>query len=335
MIAVDEESAIAEAQAADERPERLLVFGGGSNLVVADDGVPVRALKVASRGVQKTRPRHGFVDLEVAAGEVWDEFVEMTVATRLSGVEALSGIPGSAGGTPIQNVGAYGQAVGQTIRAVRAYDRRQGRALALSRAQCRFGYRRSVFQVDPQRFVVLSVIFRLKESGLSRPLEHDELVKALGVRKGSLVPLETVLQLRRSKGMVLDEDDHDTWSVGSFFKTAILDASGFAGLQRRAQALLGPDVEIPSSTSRRGTSVPAGWLVENAGFYKGYPLDTAPDAGVSVSTKHALALTNRGAGTTQDLVRLAREVAAGVNGTFGVRLDPEPVFIGLVWTPPD
>jgi UDP-N-acetylmuramate dehydrogenase len=307
----------------------LLILAGGSNVVVADEGFAGTVLRVATRGVA----REG-TTLEVAAGEDWDALVASCVAEGLAGVECLAGIPGSVGATPIQNVGAYGQEVAETIVAVRVLDRVGGSVAELPPAACRFTYRSSAFKREPGRWVVLAVRFALGASELSAPIRYAELARALGVELGDRAPLaevrDAVLALRRRKGMVLDASDPDTFSAGSFFTNPILDADAWAALQARVNDRLGPEVHPPSwpeSDGRVKTS--AAWLIERAGFHRGHG---DPD-GIAISTKHTLALTNRGAGTTAQLVALAREIAGGVREAFGVDLVPEPVFVGHEWAP--
>jgi UDP-N-acetylmuramate dehydrogenase len=249
--------------------------------------------------------------------------VAAAVAEGLAGIECLSGIPGSAGATPIQNVGAYGQEVAETIVAVRVHDRRRDEIVTLTPDECGFAYRTSRFKHN-DRFVVLSVCFSLAVSGRSAPIRYAELSRALGVAQGDRVPLAdartAVLALRAGKGMVLDPADPDTFSVGSFFTNPVLDGTGFAALRARADGL-GEPPAWPGVDGSVKTS--AAWLIERAGFAKGYGRD-----GVAISGKHTLALTNRGDGTTSALLGLAREIRDGVAGRFGVALHPEPVLIG-------
>jgi UDP-N-acetylmuramate dehydrogenase len=318
VVARTEEELVAAVR--DAEPP-LLVLAGGSNVVVADEGFPGTVVLVATRGVSD--------DLRVAAGEPWDPFVADCVARGLAGVEALSGIPGSVGASPIQNIGAYGQEVAQTITLVRAYDREERAVVELTRAECGFGYRTSRFKREAGRWVVLTVDVALEPSDRSTPIAYAELARALGVAVGDRAPLAdvraAVLRLRRAKGMVVAEDDPDSVSAGSFFTNPVLTEAEFAALEERA----GPDARVPrfpaGEPGRVKTS--AAWLIERAGFAKGHgdPLT------VAISSKHTLALTNRGAGTTLDLVRLAREVADGVEARWGVRLVPEPVFVGHDW----
>jgi UDP-N-acetylmuramate dehydrogenase len=299
------------ATRADAEP--VLVLAGGSNVVVADAGFPGNVVLLRTRGVDLIGRDRDEITVRVAAGEPWDAFVARTVAEGLSGVECLSGIPGSAGATPIQNVGAYGQEVAQTVVAVHVYDRAADRTVTMTPAECRFSYRSSVFK-HRDRWLVSAVDFRLRESADSAPIRYAELARQLGVAVGDRVPLErardTVLKLRAGKGMVLDAHDRDTWSVGSFFTNPVL------------PSLPAPD--MPRWPAEDGqVKIPAAWLIEQAGFGKGY----SPGGGVAISSKHTLALTNRGDGTTAALLDLAREIRDGVRDRFGVRLHPEPVLV--------
>ncbi|THV29973.1 UDP-N-acetylmuramate dehydrogenase [Glycomyces paridis] len=298
-----------------------LVLAGGSNVVVGDAGFDGTVLLLRGGGIA----REGDV-VRVEAGQVWDEFVAWTVAEGLAGVECLSGIPGSAGATPIQNVGAYGQEVAQTIAAVRVWDRERDEIRDWTPAECGFAYRHSVFK-HSDRYLVLRVDFRLAESGLSAPIAYAELAKRLGVDVGGRAPLgevrEAVVELRRGKGMVLDEDDHDTWSAGSFFTNPVVGEHEFRKLADRAGG------EPPHWPAGEGlVKVSAAWLIGAAGFAKGHRRGS-----VGLSTKHTLALTNRGGATTADLLALAYEVADEVEMRFGVRLRPEPVFVGATFLP--
>ena len=299
--------------------EPVLVLAGGSNVVVSDDGFAGTVLLLRTQGFRPVPEADG-VNLTLAAGEPWDDVVARTVAEGWSGIECLSGVPGSAGATPIQNVGAYGQEITETLLSVEAYDRNLGRMVTFTPAECGLGYRMSVFKhVD--RWVVLSVTLRLHRSDLSMPIRYAELARALGVSVGDRAPLAdvraAVLKLRAGKGMVLDPEDPDTYSAGSFFTNPVIDAETFAGVQERAE------VEVPSWPGEDGTvKVSAVWLIEHAGFTKGYPGD-----GVAISSKHTLALTNRGRGTTRALLDLAREIRDGVRERFGVELRPEPVLV--------
>jgi UDP-N-acetylmuramate dehydrogenase len=307
----------AELVTAASDPAAMLL-AGGSNVVVADAGVDTTVVRVLTRGVS-VDDRGDHVVLRAAAGEPWDDLVARCVADGLVGVECLAGIPGSTGATPIQNVGAYGQEVAGTVLAVRVLDRATGVIEELAPEGCGFGYRTSAFKRTPGRWAVLDVALRLERGSESAPIRYAELARALGVEIGARAPLaavrEAVLALRRGKGMVLDPGDHDTWSAGSFFTNPFV---GAAELPDGAPAFAQPDSTVKTS---------AAWLIERAGFHRGY----GDPAGIAISSKHTLALTNRGAGTTAGLVTLAREIAGGVRERFGVALEPEPVFVGVAW----
>ena len=301
----------------------LLVLAGGSNVVINDAGFPGDVVLIRSRGVS-VLSSGSFVTVRVAAGEPWDGFVSTAVSAGWSGIECLAGIPGSAGATPIQNVGAYGQEVAETIVSVEVYDRSSDSVYRLGASECGFAYRDSVFK-HSSRWVVLSVDFRFSASPESSPVRYAELARALGVAVGDRVALASastaVRRLRAGKGMVLDASDHDTWSVGSFFMNPVLSSASYADLLARAVPIGSP----PSWPGADGGSVKvsAAWLIEKAGFSKGY----GGRGGVAISGKHTLALTNRGAGTTAALLELAREIRDGVRARFGVTLHPEPVLV--------
>ncbi|MER7002121.1 UDP-N-acetylmuramate dehydrogenase [Dactylosporangium sp. NPDC000555] len=299
-----------------------LILAGGSNVVVADEGFPGTVVLLRERGM-RVEIHDGVVTLTVAAGHLWDDVVATAVSNGWSGIESLSGIPGSAGATPIQNVGAYGQEVAETIAEVRAYDRERDEIVTLPAAACGFAYRTSVFKHNA-RFVVLAVTFRLTLSGRSTPIAYAELARALGVEQGATAPLEevrsAVLKLRAGKGMVLDPADPDTYSVGSFFTNPVVPAADFERVRELAAGFGTP----PSWPTGDAVKLSAAWLIERAGFAKGHG---DPARGVALSGKHTLALTNRGTGTTAALLDLAREIRTGVSARFGVELHPEPVLV--------
>jgi UDP-N-acetylmuramate dehydrogenase len=325
VTAETEDDLIAQVRSADAAGEPLLVLGGGSNLVVADEGFPGTVVHVATAGIVRDGP----AGLTVAAGEDWDALVAACVGEGLAGLECLSGIPGLAGATPIQNVGAYGQEVAETITSVRAYDRVHGQVRDLAAAHCGFGYRSSAFKRSlapgavTGRFVVLRVTFALVADKLSMPVSYPELARALAVDPGGRAPLAevraAVLGLRRGKGMVLDPGDPDTRSVGSFFVNPVLTAGQFAALERSA----GPSVpHYPAGPGQ--LKVPAAWLIERAGFGRGY----RHPGGARISAKHTLALVNPGGASTTSLLALATEIRDTVRGRLGVELACEPVLVG-------
>ncbi|MCX5212325.1 UDP-N-acetylmuramate dehydrogenase [Kitasatospora sp. NBC_00240] len=320
VTATTDAEVVAAVREADAAGEPLLVLGGGSNLVIGDAGFDGTVLRIATTGFALDGTA-----LELAAGEVWADAVARTVDKGLAGVEFLAGIPGSAGATPVQNVGAYGQEVSTGITEVVAYDRRAGGSITLTGAECGFSYRHSRFKADPERYVVLRVRFALEDNGgLSTPVRYAETARHLGVEVGDRVDLtaarDAVLRLRAGKGMVLDAADHDTWSAGSFFTNPILTADQYADFQARLAGRPAPAYPAPDGC----TKTSAAWLIDQAGFGKGYGSGPA-----TLSTKHTLALTNRGAATAGDLLTLAREIRDGVRAAFGVELVNEPVMVGV------
>ena len=318
VVAEDERTLVDAVREADASGVPALVVGGGSNLVVADAGYPGTVVLVRSRGIAVECDTCGGAWVTVAAGEPWDDVVARAVAEHWAGVEALSGIPGSTGATPVQNVGAYGQEVADTVARVRTYDRVERQLRTFAAADCGFGYRTSRFKAQPGRYLVLDVAFQLTLSPTSTPIRYAELARALGVEVGDRAPLaqvrEAVLALRRGKGMVLDADDHDTWSAGSFFTNPVLTADDAASLPDDAPRYPAPDGLVKTS---------AAWLIERSGVPRGLAV-----GGAAVSTKHTLALTNRGGATAADVVALAREVRDRVRGAYGVVLEPEPTLVG-------
>ena len=329
LTATTDDELVDAVRGADERGQAVLVLAGGSNVVIADAGFPGTVVRVATRGTA-IAPAGAGVALTVQAGEPWDEIVASSVEQGLSGLEALSGIPGLTGATPMQNVGAYGQEISETVGAVRAFDRARGEIVTLSAADLRFGYRTSALR-GGERHVVLSVTLLLARDTDSAPVRYAELARALDVRLGERAPLAdvraAVLELRRGKGMVLDPDDPDSVSAGSFFTNPILEADVYDELRRRAAQWLGPDRTPPRFDAPDGrVKTSAAWLIEQAGFRRGHG-----DGRVGLSGKHTLAIVNRGGATAAEVIDLAHALADGVHDAFGVRLTPEPVLVGLSW----
>ncbi len=323
VTAYDEEEVVAAVLGAKRDP--VLVLGGGSNVVVADEGFDGLVVHVASHGLA-ARSDGDDVLLTAQAGEDWDALVDHAVSEDLVGLEALSGIPGRVGASPVQNVGAYGADVSHVVDRVRALDRTSRRVVELSGKQCAFGYRASRFKADPGRWVVLSVTYRLG-TGVGAPVRYAELARSLGVEVGATAPAAevraAVLALRRGKGMVVQADDPDSRSAGSFFTNPVLGPFDLAAFGERVTERLG-DVDVPGHPDGDGrTKLSAAWLIERAGFAKGH----GPGP-VGVSGKHVLALVHRGGGTTRELLGVAREVRDGVRDAFGVDLVPEPVLVG-------
>ncbi|MET4003250.1 MULTISPECIES: UDP-N-acetylmuramate dehydrogenase [Arthrobacter] len=338
VVATTEAQIIDAVQAADHAGEPLLIIGGGSNLVVADEGFEGTVVKIASEGyVADSEDSCGGASVVVQAGHNWDDFVHQTVLHAWSGLEALSGIPGSTGATPVQNVGAYGCEVAQTIAAVRTWDRENNAVRTFTNHELNFSYRNSLLKSatlnGSPRFVVLTVEFQLLLGRMSAPIKYAELAKRLevepGKRANSLEVRRTVLTLRASKGMVLDAADRDTYSTGSFFTNPQVAPELAAALP--ADAPRWPAGEL--------VKLSAAWLIEQAGFSKGYGLagelnlaDGRYDAGTppraSLSSKHTLAITNRGGARAEDILMIARTVRDGVVRKFGITLVPEPVLVG-------
>lgn len=298
---------------ADRAGRPVLLIGGGSNLVIADEGFDGTVVRIGNGG-GGAREESGERVYEMRAGESWDDFVATTVENGEAGIECLAGIPGLVGATPVQNVGAYGAEIADVLESVEVYDRQDDVRKRLSAAECGFGYRSSIFK-HSHRHVVLSVQMRLRTGGQSAPIRYAELARTLGVQLGESAPVarvrEAVLDLRRSKGMVLDAADRDTWSAGSFFTNPIV----------------APDAVpegAPSYDAGEGrVKTSAAWLIERAGFPKGYGNERA-----ALSSKHTLAITNRGGASASDVLDLAREIRDGVRERFALELRPEPLLIG-------
>lgn len=344
----DTDTLVATVRALDIADVPLLLLAGGSNLLIADGQIPAVVVRVATTGVWI-----GADSVVAEAGANWDAVVAATVDAGLGGLECLSGIPGSAGATPVQNVGAYGVEVAQLLRRVQLMDRITGTTRWVEPGELGFGYRSSVLKRDiggaapagrqdqgagPGAFgggvhphsLVLAVEFGLDPTGASAPLRYRELAGALAAEEGESRPAEqvrsTVLRLRAGKGMVLDPADNDTWSAGSFFTNPVVPTAEVDRVRAAIGAYLGEDVAVPTYPAPSGVKFSAGWLIERAGFGKGFPGEAAP---ARLSTKHALALTNRGSATAADVVELARTVRDGVYERFGIRLMPEPVTVGV------
>ncbi|MEV6556236.1 UDP-N-acetylmuramate dehydrogenase [Nocardia sp. NPDC051756] len=317
------ESLVATVRALDAAGIPVLLIAGGSNLLISDDGFDGVVVLVATDGVEL-----GADGVLAEAGANWDAVVAATVAAGLGGLECLSGIPGSAGATPVQNVGAYGAEVANLLRRVQLLDRHTGEIRWVEPGELGFGYRTSVLKHRDDA-LVLAVEFALDPTGNSAPLRYGELATMLGAADGESRPAaevrDAVLRLRAGKGMVLDPADHDTWSAGSFFTNPVVPEDRVAEVRAAIAAYVG-DVTVPTYPAPDGVKFSAGWLIERAGFAKGFP---GPDAPARLSTKHTLALTNRGAATAAEVADLARTVRDGVAARFGIRLEPEPVTVDV------
>jgi UDP-N-acetylmuramate dehydrogenase len=299
---------------ASAKNETLLVLAGGSNVLIADQGFDGVVLHIDLRGITVESEELDTVMVRVAAGEPWDAFVGLAVANRWAGIECLSGIPGSTGATPIQNVGAYGQDVSETIVRVEALDRSIGRVASLTNSDCRFEYRSSVFKnVEKDRYIVLSATFRLRPNG-TPAVRYPELQQYLGERGDDLQQVrEAVIAIRRRKAMVIDPADPDTRSDGSFFMNPVISRQQFEKLGA-----------MPNYPAGENVKLSAAWLIENAGFHKGLV-----HGNVGISSKHTLAIINRGGGTAREVVELAQMIQERVRDRFGIELHPEPNFIGF------
>ena len=312
---------VAALEWARVRATPVFLLGGGSNLLISDDGFPGLVIQLDLRGITVESENGSHAMVQVAAGEPWDRVVKFAVRREWAGIECLSGIPGSTGATPIQNVGAYGQEVSETIARVEALDRTTGRVTWFTNDECRFGYRSSLFKnVERDRYVVLSVTFRLRRNGTAT-LKYPELRKYVEDRGIALDDLagvrEAVIAIRKRKGMVLDRNDPDTRSDGSFFMNPVLTPEQYAAFAERA-----PDA--PHFPAADGVKLSAAWLIEHAGFHKGFT-----HGNVGLSTKHTLALVNRGSGTAAEVLELVTMIQGQVRARFGVEIHPEPNFIGF------
>ncbi len=297
----------------------VLIIGGGSNVLVADSGFEGTVIHIANNQAVSEVDACSGATLTIGAGENWDDFVAATINRGFAGLETLSGIPGTVGAAPIQNIGAYGHEVSEFITRVRTYDRQARAVKTFTNAECEFEYRNSHFKKHPGRYIVLSVQFQLRSGEVSTPITYAELAKKLGIEVGEKAPvIETrtaVIELRAAKGMLLNPDDKDSWSAGSFFTNPIVSKEVAARLPAEAP-------QWPTSDGRVKTS--AAWLIEHSGIDKGQS-----HGGARVSTKHVLALTNSGSATAEDLIELAREVRSAVQSKFGITLEPEVNLVGL------
>jgi UDP-N-acetylmuramate dehydrogenase len=320
FVQAETEQQIIEALDFAERNEfDLFVLGGGSNVLIADEGFDGLVLQIALKGIERNENL-----VKAQAGEDWDEFCQFCIEKNLAGIECLSGIPGFVGATPVQNVGAYGQEVSETIVKVRVYDRKTKEILELTNADCQFSYRTSIFNTtEKNRFIVLAVTFNLKENGEPK-IVYKDLLAYFGEAEPTLAETRgAVLEIRRAKSMVIDPQDPNAKSVGSFFKNPIVPRAKFTEIVETARNL--GIANVPNfAVDENQVKIPAAWLIENAGFEKGYT-----SGGAGISTKHTLALVNRGSASAKDILALKDEIQAKVKKKYGVELQPEPVFVGF------
>jgi len=308
---------------AHSRQLPLFVLGGGSNLVIADAGFPGLMLRIAISGIDQ-RSENGRAIFEVGAGEEWDKLVERAVEANCAGIECLSGIPGTVGGTPVQNVGAYGQEVSETITEVLALDLHDGQLRNICNPGCGFAYRSSLFNTSERgRYIILRVTYALEPGGAAK-IEYRDLKEYFKNSAHPSLPevRKAVREIRLSKAMLIVEGDEDSRSAGSFFKNPVLDPAKYQELVRTAETrgLTVPSYPAPGQAFK----IPAAWLVENAGFHKGYS-----NGRVGISRKHALAIVNRGGATASEIIALKDEIQERVRDRFGVLLMPEPVMVGF------
>ena len=308
---------IAAIEDAGDTP--ILIMGGGTNVLIADKGFEGTVIRISNNSVQSEVDACSGATLTIGAGEDWDSFVQTTITSGFAGLETLSGIPGTVGASPIQNIGAYGHEVSEFVTRVRSYDRQEKAIKTFTNSECQFSYRNSYFKAHPGRYVVLEVQFQLRRGEFSDPITYLELAKKLGVELGDkasvIATREAVLQLRASKGMLLTADDHDSWSAGSFFTNPIIS-------QQIADTLPNAAPKWPLNDGR--VKISAAWLIENAGIHKGDEV-----GGARISTKHVLALTNSGDATASDIAELAKRARNQVKEIFGISLEAEVNLVGI------
>lgn len=324
FVRAENESQVVEAARFAERNSiEIFILGGGSNILVSDEGFDGLVLQIALKGISVSRKKDQTIYVKAGAGEDWDELVSFCVEKNLQGFECLSGIPGFVGGTPVQNVGAYGQEVSQTIISARVFDRKTGEILDLTNAECEFAYRTSIFNTtEKNRFIVLSVIFALKLDGKPQ-ISYRELREVFDGKNPTLAETrKAIIEIRSAKSMVIDAKDTNSKSVGSFFKNPVVSNKEFDKICQRAKIF---NIEsVPKFTiNERSVKIPAAWLIEKSGFHKGFVFNRA-----GLSTKHALAIINRGGATAREVLALKNEIQKRVKEKFNLELTPEPVFVG-------
>lgn len=317
VTAANESEIIAALTAAGEEP--VLIIGSGTNLLVSDQGFNGTVIKISNNQVKSEVDACSGATLTIGAGENWDEFVALTIERGFAGLETLSGIPGTVGAAPIQNIGAYGHEVSEFITRVRTFDRQSKSLKTFTNLECEFAYRSSIFKKNPGRYVILEVGFQLRIGEITTPITYAELARELGIAIGEKAEViktrEAVLMIRSRKGMLLDNADHDSWSAGSFFTNPIISKAQADKLPETAPRFIQADGSIKTS---------AAWLIENSGIAKGESIN-----GARVSSKHVLALTNSGQATASDILQLAAKVRDAVEVKFGIKLQPEVNLVGL------
>ena len=319
------ETEVVEAlQFAKQNNLNVFILGGGSNVLIADEGFDGLVLQIALKGISISRGDEKIVRVTAQAGEDWDEFVKLCVQKNLQGVECLSGIPGWVGGTPVQNVGAYGQEVSETIASVQCFDRESEKVIELTNAECKFAYRTSLFNtIERNRYIVLAATFALRTNGEPKIVYRD-LQNYFGDRKPNLRETrEAVIKIRAAKSMVIDPQDPNSRSAGSFFKNPIVTKEKFTEIEELAH-LSGIEIVPFFTVDNNSVKIPAAWLIEKSGFHKGFQKET-----VGLSTNHTLAVVNLGNAKAADILALKDEIESKVKHCFQVELKPEPVFVGF------
>lgn len=325
FVSAETEKQVLEAIGfAEEYDLDVFILGGGSNVLIADAGFDGLVVQINLQGIETSPEKDGVVYLTAQAGEDWDEFVRFCVGKNLQGIECLSGIPGFLGGTPVQNVGAYGQEVSETIRTVRVFDRKTRETLELTNADCGFQYRQSIFNTkEKNRFIVLAVTFALKKGGEPKIVYKDLLDFFGGYTPTLAETREAVCRIRAEKAMLVRQGGADSNSVGSFFKNPVVSRDDFARIVEIAEKTGFKSIpHFPAG--EENIKIPAAWLIEKSGFQKGYKKGNA-----GLSSKHTLALINRGDASAAEILELKSEIQAKVKNTFDVELTVEPVFVGF------
>ena len=328
VLAESEDEVIQAFNFAKQNEFKIFILGGGSNVLISDNGFDGLVLQIGLKGISIIENGNGIIKIKAEAGEDWDKFVEFCVNKNLAGLECLSGIPGFIGGTPIQNVGAYGQEVSETIITVRVFDKKSKEILEFSNTECQFEYRKSIFNTkEKDRFIVLSVTYALKQDKEPK-IVYKDLQKYFGDKKPTLKEArEAVLKIRSAKSMVIDENDINTKSVGSFFKNPVITYEKFEDLKEsiKNKGIIERDEEIPFfNIDENSIKIPAAWIIEQSGFHKGFKMGNA-----GLSSNHTLAIINRGNANADEVLHLMNEIQSNVKAKFDLQLYPEPIFVGF------
>jgi UDP-N-acetylmuramate dehydrogenase len=329
FVCAESEAEVVQAfKFAKKNDFELFILGGGSNVLISDKGFDGLVLQISLKGISIIQKQDEVFSIKAKAGEDWDEFVAFCVNKNLSGLECLSGIPGFVGGTPIQNVGAYGQEVSETIVRVRVFDRKSKQILEFSKSECEFKYRQSIFNTsEKNRFIVLSVTFELIHDGAPK-IVYKDLIEFFGDSTPNLQETrDAVLKIRSAKSMVIDKNDINSQSAGSFFKNPVVSNEEFEEIKKALiiKGIITNEENVPFfKVDDQNIKIPAAWIIEKSGFYKGFERGNA-----GLSSKHTLAIINRGNAKADDIIQLMNEIQNKVRDGFDVQLDPEPIFVGF------